>query len=260
MIEAWLDLPTAGVFLVLIGLYAVTGTAIAWLAHGRPFGDAVQQLDGVVAPFFAAVGILFALMSGFLANDIADRNRHAARAVQSEAAELRNVFTLSVASASDMRAIRAAWTKYVNSAIDEDWPAMAKDGHAASTNVAYDELLREVSDPTIAREAGSPVQSALLTAAVRIGTARSERVALASDRTNDIKWTLVLMLGVMTQIAVGIVHLQRSNPHITALAVFSTAAVITLGLIALQERPFAGSFSIGPAPLQELLKLQGPNA
>ena len=49
-------------------------------------------------------------MAGFLASDIAERNRQAVRVVQAETAELRNVFTLSVASKPDMRDIRAAWT------------------------------------------------------------------------------------------------------------------------------------------------------
>jgi hypothetical protein len=58
---------------------------------------------------------------------------------------------------------------------------------------AYDVLLCEVSDPKIAHEAGAAVHAALLNAPVRVGTARSDRLALASDRTNDVKWILVLL-------------------------------------------------------------------
>lgn len=257
MIAAWLDLSSAGVFAVLIGLYGAVVVIIAWLAYGRPLGTVTQRLDGVVAPFFTAIAILFALMTGFLASDIGDRNRQAARAVQTETAELRNVFTLSVASASDMRDIRAAWSAYVNAVIAGDWPAMERGRSAASAGTAYDELLREVSDPNIGTTAGSAVQSALLNATVRVGTARSERVALASDRTNDLKWMMVLLLGVMTLIAIGVVHLQRRNAQLAALVIFATSTVITLGLIGLQERPFAGPLSISPAPLQTLLKLNG---
>jgi hypothetical protein len=174
--------------------------------------------------------------------------------VQAEVSELRNVFTLSVAAATDMADIRAAWTAYIKSTINDDWPAMEHGEGAASVNSAYENMLREVSDPRVAAEAGAPVQTALLTAAVRIGTARSERIAVASDRTTDIKWAMVLLLGVMTQIGIGMVHLQKRNAQIAALAVFSVAVVIALGLIGLQERPFAGDVRIGTAPLQELLR------
>jgi hypothetical protein len=254
VIEAWLYLPTAGIFAVLTAIYAVTAAAIVWLSYGPPLGPRVRKLDGVVAPFFGSVGILFALLTGFLASDIADRNRQASRSVQAEVAELRNVYTLSIASTSDMRDIRAAWGRYVNAVLHDEWPAMAEGASAPSAGAAYDDLLRDVSDPKIAMQSGAPVQTALLTATVRVGTARSERLALASDSTSALKWEIVLILGVMTQIAIGVVQLQRRNAQIAALAVFSVAVVIALGLIGLQEYPFAGDVQIHPAAFQDLLK------
>jgi hypothetical protein len=255
MIETWLDLPTAGLFAVLAAIYTATGAAIVWIDFGAVIGPTMRKFDGVVAPFFGAVGIVFALLTGFLAGDISERNRQAVRAVQTEASELRSVHTLSIASASDMREIRAALSEYVKSLLKDEWPAMVHDREAPSTSAAYDALLREVSDPRIAQEAGAAVHAALLNAAVSAGTARSERLALAVDRTNDLKWIMVLLLGVMTQISVAIVHFQKRNAQIAALAVFSVAAVIALGLIALQERPFGGDLSISPGPLEELAKL-----
>lgn len=260
LIEAWLDLPSAGVFGILTLLYLCTGTLIAWAAYGGLLGARVKLLDGVVAPFFGSVAILFALMTGFLASDISDRNRQAARALQAEVAELRNVFTLSVASASDMQAIREDWAAYVKAVVGDEWTAMTNGDSAPSAAAAYDALLREVSQPKIATESGAAVHTALLSATVRAGTARSERLSLASDNTSELKWAMVLMLGIMTQIAIGVVHLQKRNAHIAALSVFSIAAVLALGLIALQEHPFAGDVRLSPAPLQELLKkMQGPN-
>jgi heme A synthase len=242
-------------FAVLALLYAATGAAIAWFALSRTTGKTLSRFDGVVAPFFGAVGVLFSLLTGFLAGDIADRNRQAVRAVQTEAGELRNIHMLSIASVSDMRNIRAALADYANKLVRDEWPAMSEDRAAPSATAAYDELLRQVSDPKIAQVAGAAVPTALLNAAVRAGTARSDRLALAADRTNDIKWALVLILGVMTQLSIALVHLQKRNPQIAALTVFSIAAVIALGLLALQERPFAGDVYVPPGPLLEVAKL-----
>src|SRR3954466_7699265 len=128
LIETWLDLPSAAVFGVLALLYLCTGTLIAWAAHGGLLGPRTKLLDGVVAPFFGSVAVLFALLTGFLAGDIGDRNRQAARAVQAEVAELRNAFTLSVASASDMQAIRNDWAAYVKAVVTDEWMAMTEGG------------------------------------------------------------------------------------------------------------------------------------
>jgi hypothetical protein len=77
MIEAWLDLPAAGLFAVLAVVYAATGALIVWLACGSLIGERLRRFDGVVAPFPATVGVLFALLTGFLASDIAIARRRA---------------------------------------------------------------------------------------------------------------------------------------------------------------------------------------
>ena len=255
MIETWLDWPAAGMFAVLIVLYGVTAVAILWLAYGKTLGARVRRFEGVVAPFFTSVGILFALLTGFLAGDVSERNRHAARAVQAEAVELRNIHALSVASASDMQEIRAALAGYLRSVIADDWPAMEHGVASPATGAAYDALLREVGDPRIASEAGAAVHAALINATVRLGAARSERIALSGDRTNGLKWITVLMLGVMTQVAIGLVQLQKRSAQAAALVVFSVAAVLTLGRIGLQQRPFAGDVRIAPVGLRAVLGL-----
>ena len=106
------------------------------------------------------------------------------------------------------------------------------------------------------------VHAALLAAAIRVGTARNDRHSLSVDHTNTLKWSSVLLLGLITQIALALVHLERPRAMLAALTVFSTGAVVALGLIALQEYPFEGAFRISPAPLERLLALSeaGPNS
>lgn len=258
MIRGWLDYPTSELFAALAAVYATTGALIVFISFNGETARFTRHLDGVVTPFFGAVGVLFALLTGFLANDVADRNRQAVQAVQSEAGELRNIYTLSGATVSEMHAIRAALSDYVNSLVKDEWPAMEEDRAAPSVSSAYDTLLQRVADPKIAQTASAAVHGALMNAMVRAGSARSERLALASDRTNEIKWILVLVLGVMTQISIGLVHLQKLGAQVTALTVFSLAVVMAVGMIALQERPFTGDIRVGPGPLASLARLPSP--
>ena len=257
MIRIWLELPPIGIFLTLAALYFGAVALLRILCFCPPFSRPMQSLNGIVAPFFNASAILFALLAGFLANDITDRSRQADRAVQAEAGELRNVYTLSVAALADMAAIREALKTYAKSVTVDEWPAMAE-GHGSSrTSAAYDELLRKISDPSIAKSSGNAVHIALLNAAVRAGNARTERLALASDHTNDLKWIVVIVLGLITEISIALVHLDRQRAMTAALVVFASAAVITLSLVAFQEYPFYGAFRISPAPIVETVRLLG---
>ncbi|UGA41006.1 hypothetical protein HU230_0021640 [Bradyrhizobium quebecense] len=75
---------------------------------------------------------------------------------------------------------------------------------------------------------------------------------MASDRTIDTTWILVITLGVVTQMSLGLVHLNKAGAQITAPSVLSIAVVMALGLIGLQARPFAGDVRVEPGPLVEL--------
>jgi len=95
----------------------------------------------------------------------------------------------------------------------------------------------------------------MLGSALRIGTTRNERVAISSDHTNDLKWLVVILLALFTQVAIALVHLERPRAFAASMTVFSSAVIVTLGIIALQEYPFNGAFRVSPAPLAQLLSL-----
>jgi hypothetical protein len=251
--EMFFNLPASMLFASLAVFYGLTAALIYWLTFHGPRHQAIQSLAGIVPPFIGVVGILFGLLTGFLANDIGDRNKQAARAVLSEANALHDAFTLSIASYSDMTTIRTALRNYTQSALQEEWPQIYEMGRVGKTEAAFEDLLREVSNPGIPRVAGQAVHSALMSAVSRVGIARSERLAIAGDETNRIKWITVFVLGFLTQVAVGLVHLEKPRAQGAALTLFSIAIVIVLGLVGIQEQPFAGSIQVSPAPLQEFL-------
>ena len=92
-----------------------------------------------------------------------------------------------------------------------------------------------------------------LDAALALRTTRADRLLLAGDRTDELKWATILLLAVVAQLAIAVVHLERRYPQIGALAIFSGAVVIALGLVALQERPFAGPLQISSDALSDVL-------
>lgn len=243
----------AGLFLVLTLAYAATALLIGAAAFRSPLRGWIQSFTGVVAPFFTAVSILFALQLGFLGHDVSERNRQAAHAVNTEAHALRAAHTLSLAAVSDLAEIRAAMRGYLRSVLNDEWPTMVARGAAAQTDSALAALLHEASDPRIARESGQAPHGALLAALGQASQARSDRLALAADRTNELKWAAVLLLGLLTQIAIASVHVDRARPMSAALTVFTVAAVVAVTLIAVQEQPFDGAMQVEPRVLETLL-------
>jgi hypothetical protein len=255
MLDFWFGLPIAGLFAVLAATYALISIVIHLITFRSPLRAASRSLAGIAPPLFGVVGLLFGLLTGFLAADIGDHKNQAAQAVSAETNALYEVRTLSIASASDMAGIRDALREYVRSELQDEWPRMSDFGRSAKTEAAFSNLLREVADPKIARESGAAIHTALLNAVSQVGRARSQRLAISTDATNTVKWITVLILAMITQVAIGLVHVEKPRAQIAALALFTSALVVALGLMAMQEWPFSGLLQISPAPLRAILDL-----
>ena len=96
----------------------------------------------------------------------------------------------------------------------------------------------EILSGDTARDIDAAVRRALVDTVLKLRIIRSDRLAIAADRTDEFKWATLLILGLLTEISIAAVHLERPRPQIAALVLFSTSAVIALGLIAIEERPF----------------------
>ena len=254
LFNLWLDQPSWLVVLILAAGLAFTAGLVHWLSHHGPTRAGAARLVGIQGAFFTSISVLFALFSGFLGNDVWERQRQAVRAVQVERDSLLAIGTLSIATVSDMAPIRAALRAYVEAVVSDEWPRMADQGQSALAAQALGDLLREVARPGITAEAGAAAHAALLDLTLRVRTARNERLVISGGSYDAEKWATVLMLAVLTQIGIGLVQLDRPRPQAAALCAFTTAAVVTLGLLAVRERPFDGAHPIPPDAIRDVLQ------
>jgi len=253
MIHAWLDLPLNLIFLTLALLYGLNAAFIYWILFHSPARRRMQTLTGVVGPYFGAIGVLFALLTGFLGSKVADRNRQAARSVRAESSALETLSSLSQAAGADGTAIRASARRYIDAVLKQEWEVMSASASAPAAAAALGAIFTTVAKPVVASAGGASVQTSLLNATVQVATARGERLSLAADRSYELEWASVLLLGIFTQIALGLVHLEKPRAMLAAVALFSVAAIVALGLIAAQENPFDPPLEVSNAPLVRAL-------
>jgi hypothetical protein len=254
LIRGWLDLPVGAVFLVLIAFLAAATAAVHWLTFARVTRRWAQSLTGVVAPYAGSIALLFALLTGFLASDVWERERHAERAVLAERDGLLAAHELSVA-AGNVAGIQEALGGYVRAVVKDEWRRMAEGEGSPAAREALGALLRVVASPALTAQAGTTVQAGLVDSILQVRRARDDRLLLSSDESDATKWASVLILALLTLVALGVVHLERPRAQLTALVIFAVAAAAALGLLAVRERPFAGANSVSPAPLEEVLRI-----
>ncbi len=251
----WLhDLSTGWLAVVVFAatylVAAATFVVVLALAKGRR-ADAFNAVSpGLLPP----MGLLFGLLVGFLAAQVWSDSSQAQVAVDREASALRSVDLLMQAFPGKPQArMRLFLRRQIEETVTEEWPAMAR-GDATLTviPVALDRALllgltltpRTEGQKTAQREIVASVQTAL--------DARRQRIILSESSVNWLKWTGVILVGVLTLLAIAFVQSGNRLAAALALWLFASAMACSLVLIASQDRPFSGHFRISPDLLEEV--------
>ena len=256
LFTAWLAWPVAALFASLLVVYIGSAALIVWLSFRSPLSAHIQTYKGVVAPFFTSTAVIFGLLIAFLSTDIWDRNKQAETIVFTESDTLVGLYSLTAASATDNTALRTAIRAYVTAVIEDEWPRMAVQQRSGRTDAALNGLLREVAKPTTTIDPS--VQRTMLDMVLRVRRAHEDRLVLSNDRTVVTKWAAVMLIALITQIAIAVVHLERPRPQAAALVIFTVAAVLLLGLLAMHEAPFEPPIFVPPGPIADVLEQVPP--
>jgi hypothetical protein len=248
----WLTLPIPALFFSLFTFYIGAAVFIVWLSFRSRFSGRIQSFKGVVAPFFGSTATIFALLIGFLSNDIWERNQQAQRIVLAERDTLLALYSLSMASGSDDESMRSAIRGYAQAVIEYEWRRLRVQERSPEADAALDALLREVATRGGSKNMG--VQRTMLDMVLNVRIAHEERVVLSNERTVGTKWAVVLLLALLTQVAISVVHLDRPRPQFAALFIFTLAAVSVLGLLAAHEAPFQPPLFVPPGPIADVLR------
>lgn len=251
--EYWLDQSIPLIFALLAVLLFGTALVVFGLLASRWSRSWSGRFGGVVAPFFSAVSVLFALLTGFAANDAWDRNRQATRAILSERDGLVAIHELSIATVSDMSTIRTAVREYLDAVLVDEWPRLRDGESSPRAAESLSRLLAELADPKITTEAGLAAHQNLLALWQKVRIARSDRLALSEQNSDHPKWWTILLLAILTQVAIGVVHVDKPRAAAVALTLFTAAAIVTLSLIAVKERPFDGPLATPPTALRDAM-------
>jgi heme A synthase len=260
MISCWLALPLPERLAVLAAFSIAVALLLVILSFGSKTTEMVRSFRGVVAPFVGTVAVIFGILLGFLANDIWDRERRAAASVRSEAESLLSLTALAATFDLPREPLAGAVRTYAATVVSQEWPSMARGESAPAAELALDQLLKTIAGLDVSATGTSDLQRLLLDSGLNLRIARNTRLRLSRDESEELKWLLVLVLAVTTQIAVAAVHLESIRPQIAALAIWTTSVVIVLSLLALYDEPFAAPNGLSPVPIAHVLDVLGKTA
>jgi hypothetical protein len=257
MIDLWLRSGLVGIIIVPFVLLYSIAAGIVWLTHLSPARPFFASCIGITGPFFASVAVLFGLFAAFLANDVQHSDAEFRAAVIREADGIRTILRLAEALGAPGRDVTDAAIGYTQSVLTKEWPAMQERRDTPEDLGALRSLVLAVLAPKFTAAVPTAAHQAILDGLVEVRQARRVRLTLSAGVSDPMNWLAVLILGVLTQIAVAVVQLERLRPQALALLVFTTAFAATVVLIGLAEQRLSGR-EIDAAPLRAAVVSAAP--
>ena len=235
------------IYLIAGGVYLVV-TKLASTEWARAF-KAVSP--GMLSP----LGILFALLVGFIAVEVWSNFDKAKAAITSEASALRAVMLLAGNFPQEQKArIHALINSHVETAVNQEWPEMAH--QRATLSPLPSALIGALHDALAMKPGGDSARSAqpeMVRALQTALDARRQRIVISESAVGAVKWVGILLQGLCTLIAIAMVHSDNRRACAMTLLLFATGIALSVLLIAAYSRPFMGANSIGPELLKQVI-------
>jgi hypothetical protein len=258
-----LNLPLLWMAVVVFAATYLLAAGIYWVVTRLAVNDRARAFKAVSPGMLPPLGILFALLVGFIAVEVWNNYDKAKLAVVSEASALRAVILLAGVFPEEQKTrIYALIDRHIEDAINKEWPAMARQQATLSTlrANALIELLQDTLTLKPADESQRLAQSEVIKALQTAADARRQRIVVSQSTVGRVKWAGILLMGLCTLVAIAMVHSDNRLTCAIAMTLFAIGIALSLLLIAAYSRPFTGEISVRPDLLKQVITSGQPSS
>jgi len=251
----WLhSLSIVSLLLVTCAAAALVTAAIYLIVTRLAAAGQRDALTAVSPGLLPPLALVFGLLIGFLAAGVWSNSSDAQQAVDNEASALRSVDLLDRDfPAADQRRLDLLMRSYIQQVVTHEWPAMARQNATLVAAPPQMALALQVALGLTADNPGRVVaQREIVTSLDAALDARRQRIIISESAVNSAKWAGVVALGILTLIAIACVHSGNRRTAAIAMTLWASAVVVSLLMIGVQDRPFAGPYSVQPTPLVQV--------
>ncbi len=245
-----LPVPWMALFIFLI-TYLIAGI-IGFVVTTLAVNERAKGFKAVSPGMLPPLGILFALLVGFIAVEVWGNFDKAKTAVATEASALRAVVLLAGAFPDEQRTrIYALVNRHIDETVNKEWPEMAQQRTTLATlPTALIEALHDTLTLKPADDSERVAQAEMVKELHTAFDARRQRIVVSEYALGTVKWVAILLQGLCTLVAIAVVHSDNRLARALTLTLFATGIALSVLLIAAYSRPFN---SVGPDLLKQVI-------
>jgi uncharacterized protein DUF4239 len=243
--------------IIFLAAYLIAGSVYLVVTRLAVNERRAKGFKAVSPGMLPPLGILFALLVGFIAVEVWGNFDKAKAAVTTEASALRAVILLAGAFPDEQRTrIYALVNRHIDESVNKEWPEMAQQRATLTTlPTALIEALHEALGLKPADDSQRAAQSEMVKELHTALDARRQRIGISESALGTVKWVGLLLQGLCTLVAIAVVHSDNRLAGALSLTLFATGIALSVLMIAAYSRPFT---SIGPDLLKQVIASEVP--
>jgi hypothetical protein len=217
----------------------------------RWFISADQTQHDVADPLSQVVGMMFAILLGFMVGDAMQRFANARSIVQQESASLADVLRLSIGLPDATRdKIRKLCLDYADEVVHHEWALMAKKSVSKKAWDDYVEITYTCAKYNPVTQGQSNVQQCIIPAVVSLGDNRRMRVESLNSSLPAVLWYVLFIGAVATIIFTYFFAAHHLRTQIVMVSIVSLVLCLNIFLLASYDDPFSGDICIHPTTFE----------
>ena len=241
--------------LTILVVIIPTGIAMAAQLLIRKWvgGDTLAKNNEIAGFKFATIGVIYAVLLAFTVIAVWEKFSEAQNSVADEAGAISSLDHFAEGDRPEAVALRTALVGYLNAAIKDEWPTMAREGESPVTQHALDSLYQAAIALGHSESTETADMSEVFRQVDEVTAARRVRLHLATGLVPNIIWAALFMGALLT---VGFTLFFGSENPVAQVSMTGVLSVlVTTGLVVILsiDHPFTGPVHIRPDPLDSVL-------
>jgi hypothetical protein len=236
----------SSMFLTVLVVFASIGGLIVvrrWLHVAE-----LRENHDVTDPMSQVVGMMFAVLLGFMVSDAMQRFEGARATVQQEAASLADIFQQAHGLSAESRSkIYSLCSQYADLVVSEEWPLLAQRRTSIKTWRIYNQLWIECTDLKPKTQSESNIQQTMLQSMSSMGDCRRLRIEALHNGLSPVLWGVLIVGGFTTVLFTYFFGIQNLRMQIIMTSIVSLVICLNIFLLACYDDPFSGDVMVYPS-------------